>query len=157
MKDSSRLVLLHPAPAQGNGCNPICTGTEEPCACRGFSSPKALCKKAENRVMELLGKMVFARDFERLVSRFCLHWRFIWRLLFPWGGSVRRADAPWPRVQLSHSRTGCGEQPHRQRKSIWLNIPSAWFASENKACPMASSTQSRKSVPLADHCYCNEI
>lgn len=52
---------------------------------------------------------------------------------------------------------GCREQPHSQGKSIWLNIPSAWFASENKACPMASSTQSRKSDPLAECCYCNEI
>lgn len=32
--------------------------------------------------MQLLGKMVFASDFERLLSRFCL-WRFIWGLLFP--------------------------------------------------------------------------
>lgn len=33
--------------------------------------------------MELLGKTVFASDSERLLSRFCLCWRFIWGLLFP--------------------------------------------------------------------------
>lgn len=107
--------------------------------------------------MELLGKMVFASDFERLLSRFCLCWHFILGLLFPCGGSGRRAGGLRPWVQLSHSPAGCGEQLHRQQKSIWLNIPSAWFASENKACRMASSTQSRKSDLLADRCYCNEI
>lgn len=33
--------------------------------------------------MELLGKMVFASDFERLLSRFFLCWHFIWGLFFP--------------------------------------------------------------------------
>lgn len=106
--------------------------------------------------MEFLGKMIFASDLERLLSRFCLCW-------------YCRLQASLPSQEYQEGRcsaslcaafplsTGCRDQPHSQGTSIWLNIPSAWFASEYKACPMASSTQSRKSDPLAECCYCNEI
>lgn len=100
------------------GVMPPCReGEQAGCsACGGFCSPKAVWKNTENKFLELLGKTVFASDFERLVSRFCLRWHFVWGLLFPahCGGSVGRAGAPYPRVQLSHSLSGCGEQPHRQ-------------------------------------------
>lgn len=55
---------------------------------------------------------------------------FLPLLAFNFGASVPSAELP--------SSAGC-------TASAWRNISAAWFASENKACPVASSTQSRKS------------
>lgn len=81
--------------------------------------------------------------------------QFFLVLVFHLGASlpVQEYQEGWCSASLCAAfqlSTGHREQPHSQGKSIWLNIPSAWCASENKTCPMASSTQSRKSDPLAE-------
>lgn len=89
-KDSSRLAVPGHPPAQA----PL-----EPLPAEASALPREFGNRQR---MELLGKMIFASDFERLLTRFCLCWRFIWGLLFPCR-SIRRAGSLHPCVQLSHS------------------------------------------------------